>query len=224
MINWLSNQMDLLFIEKISKKEDWNLGISVFFYKWFLYSYPYIIMEMRKGETVMKMLAINPISLKKRMTEFLFDYLFILAYLVLLFLGSMLIYIIFFNGVPEFTEILSQWLVFFTSVLPITLLFTFLDYKNDGSFGKVKAGLELVYQKKTVQASLIRNTIKFLPWQIGHMGTIHGFYSEFDVLSISLSISATLLAVLLLAMTMFRNDKRHLGDLLAHTQVQLKGD
>ena len=224
MINWLSNQMDLLFIEKISKKEDWNLGISVFFYKWFLYSYPYIIMEMRKGETVMKMLAINPISLKKRMTEFLFDYLFILAYLVLLFLGSMLIYIIFFNGVPEFTEIQSQWLVFFTSVLPITLLFTFLDYKNDGSFGKVKAGLELVYQKKTVQASLIRNTIKFLPWQIGHMGTIHGFYSEFDVLSISLSISATLLAVLLLAMTMFRNDKRHLGDLLAHTQVQLKGD
>ena len=64
------------------------------------------------GETVMKMLAINPISLKKRMTEFLFDYLFILAYLVLLFLGSMLIYIIFFNGVPEFTEIQSQWLVF----------------------------------------------------------------------------------------------------------------
>ena len=148
----------------------------------------------------MKILAINPISFKKRMTEFLFEYLFILAYLVLLFLGSMLIYIIFFNGVP------------------------FLDYKNDGSFGKVKAGLELVYQKKTVQASLIRNTIKFLPWQIGHMGTIHGFYSEFDVLSISLSISATLLAVLLLAMTMFRNDKRHLGDLLAHTQVQLKGD
>ena len=171
---------------------------------------------------MMKILAINPISFKKRMIEFLFDYLFILAYLVLLFLSSMLIYIIFFNGVPEFAEIQSQWLVFFTSVLPITLLFTFLDYKNYGSFGKVKAGLELVYQKKTVQASLIRNVIKFLPWQLGHMGTIHGLYSDFDVLSIILSFSATLLAVLLLAMTMFRKDKRHLGDLLAHTQVQLK--
>ena len=170
----------------------------------------------------MKMLAINPISFKKRMMEFLFDYLFILAYLVFLFLGSMLIYIIFFNGVPEFTEIQSQWLVFFTSVLPITLLFTYLDYAKNGSLGKIKAGLQLVYQKKTVQASLIRNVIKFLPGQIGHMGTIHGFYSEFDVLSISLSISATLLAVLLLAMTLFRKDKRHLGDLLAHTQVQLK--
>ena len=179
---------------------------------------------MRKGESMMKIIAINPISFKKRMIEFLFDYLFILAYLGLLFLGSMLIYIIFFNGVPEFTEIQSQWLVFFTSVLPIMLLFTFLDYAKNGSFGKAKAGLQLVYQKKTVQASLIRNTIKFLSWQIGHMGTIHGFYSNFDVLSIILSISATLLAVSLLAMTMFRKDKRHLGDLLAHTQVQLKGE
>ena len=170
----------------------------------------------------MKILAINPISFKKRMMEFLFDYLFILTYLVFLFIGSMLIYIIFFNGVPEFTEIQSQWLVFFTSVLPITLLFTFLDYKDNGSFGKVKAGLELVFQKKTVQASLIRNVIKFLPWQLGHMGTIHGFYSDFDMLSISLSISATSLAVSLLAMTVFRKDKRHLGDLLAHTQVQPK--
>ena len=172
--------------------------------------------------TMMKILASNPISFKKRMMEFLFDYLFILAYLVLLFIVNMLIYIIFFNGVPVFTEIQSQWLVFFTSILPITLLFTFFDYTKNGSFGKAKAGLELVYQKKTVQASLIRNTIKFLPWQLGHMGTIHGFYSNFDVLSIILSISATLFAVSLLAMTMFRKDKRHLGDLLAHTQVQLK--
>ena len=172
----------------------------------------------------MKILVINSISFKKRMIELLFDYLFILAYLALLFLGSMLFYIIYFNGIPEFTEIQSQCLVFFTSVLPITLLFTFLDYTKNGSFGKAKAGLRLVYKKKTVQASLLRNTIKFLPWQIGHMGTIHGFYSEFDSLSIILSFLATLLAVALLAMMVFRKDKRHLGDLIAHTQVQLKCD
>lgn len=171
-----------------------------------------------------KILAINPISFKKRMIELLFDYLFILAYLVFLFIVSMLIYIIFFNGIPEFTEIQSQCLVFLTSILPITLLFTYLDYAKNGSFGKSKAGLQLVYKKKTVQASLLRNTIKFFPWQIGHMGTIHGFYSEFDSLSIILSFLATLLAVALLAMMVFRKDKRHLGDLIAHTQVQLKGD
>ena len=173
---------------------------------------------------MMKILAINSISFKKRMIELLFDYLFILAYLALLFLGSMPFYTIFFNGIPEYTEIQSQCLVFFTSVLPVTLLFTFLDYTKNGSFGKAKAGLQLIYKKKTVQSSLIRNAIKFLPWQIGHMGTIHGFYSEFDFLSIILSFLATLLAVALLAMMVFRKDKRHLGDLIAHTQVQLKGD
>lgn len=96
----------------------------------------------------MKILASNSISFKKRMIELLFDYLFILAYLALLFLGSMLFYIILFNGIPEFTEIQSQWLVFFTSVLPIILLFTFLDYTKNGIFGKAKAGLQLVYKKK----------------------------------------------------------------------------
>ena len=56
------------------------------------------------------------------------------------------------------------------------------------------------------------------------MGTIHGVYSDFDLVSIILSSLATLLALLLLAMAIFRKDKRHLGDLLAHTQVQLEGD
>jgi RDD family protein len=78
--------------------------------------------------------------------------------------------------------------------------------------------------EKTIQASFIRNLIKFLPWQLGHMGTIHGVYSDFDLISIILSSLATLLALLLLAMAIFRKDKRHLGDLLAHTQVQLEGD
>ena len=96
----------------------------------------------------MKMLAINPISVKKRMIEFLFDYLFILAYLVLLFIISMLIYIIFFNGVPEFTEIQSQWLVFFTSVLPITLLFTFLDYEKMAVLERQKRDFNWSTRKK----------------------------------------------------------------------------
>ena len=131
---------------------------------------------MRKGETVMKILAINPIPFKKRMTEFLFDYLFILAYLLLLFLGSMLIYIIFFNGIPEFTEIQSQWLVFFTSILPITLLFTFLDYAKNGSFGKTKAGLELPnYPRLLDRACTLFRGCEFRKYQGYHLqGVAHG--------------------------------------------------
>ena len=158
------------------------------------------------------------------MIEFLFDYLLILTYLVLLFLCAISYYYIFFNGIPMQTEIQAQSLTFFITVLPIMLYFTFLDYEKNGSFGKSKAGLQLIYQKKTVKASLIRNTIKFLPWQLGHMGTIHGVYSNFDLISIILSFLSTLFAVLLMAMTIFRKDKRHLGDLLAQTQVQPIGD
>ena len=180
--------------------------------------------ELRQENKIMKILENNPISAKKRITELLFDYLLIITYLGILFLCAITFYYLVFNGVPMQTEFQAQTLTFFISVLPIMLYFTFSDYAKNGSFGKSKAGLRLVYQKKTIQASFIRNLIKFLPWQLGHMGTIHGVYSDFDLISIILSSLATLLALLLLAMAIFRKDKRHLGDLLAHTQVQLEGD
>jgi len=173
---------------------------------------------------VMKFLAINPIPVKKRMIELLFDYFFILAYLILLALGSFVYYLISQKGMQQPTEFESQSITFFTSVLPITLIFTYLDYIKNGSFGKKKAELQLVYEKKTVQASLIRNAIKFLPWQIGHMSAIHSVYGGFDLLYFILCYTSILFLVVLLAMSIFRKDKRHLGDLLAHTQVQLKGD
>ena len=173
---------------------------------------------------VMKFLVINPIPVKKRMIELLFDYFFILAYLILLALGSFVYYLIFQNGMQQPTEFESQSITFFTSVLPITLIFTYLDYIKNGSIGKKKAELQLVYEKKTVQASLIRNAIKFLPWQIGHMSAIHSVYGGFDLLYFILCYTSILFLVVLLAMSIFRKDKRHLGDLLAHTQLQLKGE
>ena len=173
---------------------------------------------------MMKILVINSISFKKRMIELLFVYLFILAYLILLALGSFVYYLISQKGMQQPTEFESQSITFFTSVLPITLIFTYLDYTKNGSFGKKKAELQLVYEKKTVQASLIRNVIKFLPWQIGHMSTIHSVYSGFDLSYFILCYTSILFLVVLLAMSIFRKDKRHLGDLLAHTQVQLKGN
>ena len=112
----------------------------------------------------------NPISLKKRSKELFFDYLLILLYLALLFGVSMAVYHLFFKGIPKMNELQSQLIALLTSVIPITLIFSYLDYSKDGSFGKCKAGLKLVYKHKSLKASF--------------------------------------------------NDKRHLGDLLANTQVQ----
>ncbi|MFW0112145.1 hypothetical protein [Rothia sp. CCM 9416] len=53
------------------------------------------------------------------------------------------------------------------------------------------------------------------------MGIIHGTYSEFDALSIILMEASIIGAAVLFFMALFRKDKRHLGDFLAKTQVQM---
>lgn len=132
----------------------------------------------------------------------------------------MVVYYLFFKGIPKMSETQSQFIALLTSVIPIVLVFAWLDYSKDGSIGKGKAGLKLVYKHKSFQASVIRNVIKFLPWQLGHMSTIHGIYTDFDIWAIVLFFMSIGFAVLLLLMGFMRKDKRHLGDLLAHTQVQ----
>ncbi|WP_434533510.1 RDD family protein [Arcanobacterium hippocoleae] len=132
----------------------------------------------------------------------------------------MAVYHLVFKGIPKMNELQSQLIALLTSVIPIILIFAYLDYSKDGSIGKRKAGLKLVYKHKSFEASLIRNLIKFLPWQIGHISTIHGIYTDFDIWAIMLFFMSVGFAVLLLLMGFMRDDKRHLGDLLAYTQVQ----
>lgn len=165
---------------------------------------------------------LNLIPFKARVKEFAYDYLVILAYLVLLFGVTMAVYLLFLGGVPQISELQSQLIALVTSVIPVVLIFTYLDYARGGSLGKKKAGLKLVYRRRTVKSSLVRNIIKFLPWQLGHMSTIHGIYTGYDPLAIGLSCVSMTLAALLLLMGFLRKDKRHLGDLLAGTQVQVQ--
>lgn len=64
--------------------------------------------------------------------------------------------------------------------------------------------------------------IKFLPWQLGHIGTIRGIYTNFDTVAIIFTICSMVLAIVLLVMGLVRRDKRHLGDLIAGTQTQVR--
>ena len=163
----------------------------------------------------------NPISLSKRLKELLIDYIVIFVYLLVLLCVSLVTYYFLFHGVPRFNEIQSQVITFFTSVFPIILIFSYFDYFKEGSIGKLKSGLKLIYEEKSKKNALIRNSVKFLPWQIAHMGVIHGMYTDFDPISIGLCIFSLILALALCGMTFFRKDKRHIGDLLAGTQVQV---
>lgn len=164
----------------------------------------------------------NNIPIKNRLIELLIDYLIIIVYLVLLLIVNLGIILFIFKGMPKYTEIQAQLIATFTSVIPITLIFSYLDYFKNGSIGKRVSGLKLTYTNQRFSSSLLRNIIKFLPWQLGHVGVIHGIYSDFDMTAIMIASSGTFLGLVLLFMGLFRKDKRHLGDLIAGTKIVLQ--
>jgi hypothetical protein len=88
------------------------------------------------------------------------------------------------DGVPQYTELQAQLIATFTSVIPIVLMFSYLDYYKNGSILKRVSGLKLTYANHRFSSGLLRNVIKFSPWQLGHVGVIHGMYSEFDITAI----------------------------------------
>ena len=162
----------------------------------------------------------NPIPFATRIKELCVDWLVISAYLLCLFAVSMACYFMTLGGIPAFSELHSQLIATFASVLVIVAVFTYLDFRG-GSIGKHTAELEVYFTHRSFSHSFVRNGIKFLPWQIGHMAVIHGVYTEFDTMSIVLSIVSCALLVIMFLMGTMRRDRRHLGDMLAGTQVQL---
>lgn len=165
-------------------------------------------------------LSQNQISVKTRLKELFIDYLVILVYLLILLAWSMIFYY-FLWGIPKFREFESQIIATFTSVIPIILIFSYFDY-NWGTLWKRYSGLKVYFEKKSFLSSLLRNTVKFTPWQIAHICTIHLVYTEFSLISIIFENVAIILALVLFFMWIFRKDKRHFWDFLAKTQVQRK--
>ena len=163
---------------------------------------------------------VNDIAIVDRIKELVIDWLVICVYLIILAIISISFYMIVFKGIPKVTELQSQLIATITSVIPIIIIFSILDFKK-GSIGKQKSGLKLYFKERKFRYSIIRNIVKFMPWQIGHMATIHGIYTEFDTLSIVLQIISLTLLVTMFLMGILRKDKRHLGDILVGTQVQL---
>ena len=115
----------------------------------------------------------NSIRIIDRIKELIIDWLVICIYLIILAIISISFYMIVFKGIPKVTELQSQLIATVTSVIPIIIIFSILDLKK-GSIGKQKVGLKLYFKEIEFKYSVIRNIVKFLPWQIGHMATIHG--------------------------------------------------
>src|SRR5690625_1565204 len=164
----------------------------------------------------------NKIPIKNRLKELVVDYFIIIAYLVMLFIVNLGIFFFIIKGFPDYTEIQAQLIATSTSVIPIILIFSYLDYFKKGSIGKKVSGLKLTYTNYKFSLSILRNSIKFLLWQLGHAGVIHGVYYGIDITEISMIKSLKFIGLILLIMVLYRKDKRHLAELIAGTNVELQ--
>ena len=165
-------------------------------------------------------------NLKVRIKTILWEWIFISMYLIALLCVALLFYKFVIGSIPAFTEIQSQSLAFSTSILPIICIFTYWECKPPyASLGKRKLGLMVKYRKNPIRGSIIRNVLKFLPWQLAHISTIRGMYYGYDstliIVLYGLSLSLPLVYILMVAI---RKDHRHLPDIMAGSIVVLKND
>ncbi len=163
----------------------------------------------------------NSAGIKLRLKALFIDYLCILAYLIILFIFLIIFYKLVLKGIPEFTEVESQWISFLTTVLPITVYFIVKESRKPySSFGKNKVGLKILYDSSPIKGSIIRNILKFLPWQFGHLSVIRGIYTGFDSIFVFIFYGlAIVLPIIYILMVIFRKDHRHLPDLFSGSWV-----
>ncbi|SDB84066.1 RDD family protein [Pelagirhabdus alkalitolerans] len=156
-----------------------------------------------------------------RFKALFFDWLFICLYLLILLSISLALYFLVLDGIPEFTNIQSQLIATLTSVLPIIVIFSMMEGSEPfASWGKRKSNLKVLYNNQPLKRSIVRNTIKFLPWQLGHMSTINGMYHDFNTLySMVFFVLSMALPISYILMVFLRKDSRHLADLLTKSKV-----
>lgn len=115
----------------------------------------------------------------KRLAAFALDYLVIAGYIVVLSIGSSLVWQSV-GGVPDPTQG-GAWrfdlLAFVTLVLPVILYFALSEASRaQATPGKRRLGLRVETregQPLTKGRSLLRSSLKFLPWQIAHTSLFH---------------------------------------------------
>lgn len=110
-------------------------------------------------------------SLWFRLKAFLIDYLFILAYLAMLFIINVFIF-------PDLQKLfqgsmaVAQFIGFLMVTLPVSLYFVISEVMFNGqSIGKKKLNMQAVGadgEKISLWKSIFRTALKFLPWEMSH--------------------------------------------------------
>lgn len=126
-------------------------------------------------------LEVTYAGLGMRLKAFAFDYLAIMAYIVVLF-GVNFVIILAGGRLEEVSPLFAaplfkDALAFLTLVLPVILYFSLQESSSSqGTRGKKKAGIRVINkdgETLTSRRAFVRSLIKFLPWQIAHTSLYH---------------------------------------------------
>ena len=142
--------------------------------------------------------------------------------------ASLLIYRIFQLKLDSVNPVTGELIAFVTLTLPVILYFMLSENgKYAGTIGKRKLGLHVVnitLTKASLGQLLIRNCIKFLPWEFAHFFIFRLFYFT----SINKTtpdwvlrglIASQLLGIIYLLFIIFNKNNRSIYELFSQTRV-----
>jgi uncharacterized RDD family membrane protein YckC len=161
---------------------------------------------------------------KKRLTAAFIDLGGIILY-VLILLGVSLISFSIIGYTPKLSAINPHLLGFLTLTLPVMIYFIVFEFKYSATPGKRFAGLKVVSldgRRLALTQVIVRNIIKFLPWEYAHILVYililvpDATNSPFLIFGL---IIANIIPLIYIALVVFRSDHRGPHDLVAKTIV-----
>lgn len=160
-------------------------------------------------------------TVAKRLLALVIDWLLICGYLFALVLMTFFLYLIFWDSVPSFTSTQTQVIAALTSVVPVIIWFTWKEAQIPfATTGKIQMELTVKYRGDAVKSALVRNVVKFLPWQLAHIGVIHGFYNNFDSgFGMLMTLVGIFLALTYVMQVVITPSHRHFPDIIAGARV-----
>jgi uncharacterized RDD family membrane protein YckC len=134
---------------------------------------------------------------------------------------NMFIYLVILDGVPIFNE-LEMNLISLTLLVPVILYSIILEAgKRHATLGKMKLTVASTTSNTVTPGQIIiRNIVKFIPWQLAHTAIFHSMAMQwnFTPLWIAVMICVDILPFIWIAF-LLRKDHRGIHDLIAKTIV-----
>lgn len=156
----------------------------------------------------------------KRGLAFLIDYCIIVTYALVLFGSVMVAQAILQFEVPILSPWYGQLLGFISLTFPVLLYFFFSEKGNhQGTMGK-----RILKIRVEGDNLLLRNILKFIPWEIAHAGVLWFFYFERAGMEtpiwvwVLLLLPQVLVVIYFISLLVFRGEQS-VYDKIAHTRV-----